>query len=228
MKAIVARLSVIQPNRGRLLDVGTGVGILMSAAAEAGWIVEGVEPSETAAEKARKLTGAPVYQGVLEALRLPEEHYDAVTIIDTLRSVPDPLAFLLSARRLLRPGGVLLVREVYRKIRRYYMRVLGRSEGLKLEGTRRAYQPAQGFSPKSLLYALQAIGLEGWVEPSPIFAEPESGGGLRASLPKRAVGLASIAFYKTSGHRIILSPNMLAFGRAPVETKVENGRTPAA
>jgi SAM-dependent methyltransferase len=219
MEAIVARLGAVHPDRGRLLDIGTGVGILMHAASKDGWLVEGVEPSETAAERARKLTGATVHSGLLEDVKLPEEYYDAVTIIDTLRSVPDPLAFLFSARRLIRPGGILLVREVYRTVRRYYSRLLGTSEGLKLKGKRRAYQHAQGFSPKSLLFALHAIGLEGSVEPSPIFVELEAGGGLLSEISKRAVGLGSSALYQISRHRFIFSPNLLAFGRAPNETK---------
>lgn len=216
MEAIAARLSQICPDRGRLLDIGTGVGLFMKCAANNGWVVEGVEPSRTAAEKARELTGANVHHGLLEDAQLPMHSYDAVSILDTLRSVPDPLPFLLRARQLLRPGGVLLIREAYRKFRRYYMQVSGKSNGLKVTGSRQPHEHAQCFSPKSLNYALRSVGLEGWVEPSPIFAELESGSGSRIkSLTKQAVGLGSHAVYKISHQKIVVSPNLLAFGKAP-------------
>jgi 2-polyprenyl-3-methyl-5-hydroxy-6-metoxy-1,4-benzoquinol methylase len=219
MDAIAARLSEICPNRGRLLDIGTGVGLFMKSAANNGWLVEGVEPSPTAAEKARELTGANVHQGLLENAQLSEHHYDAVSILDTLRSVPNPLPFLLRARSLLRPGGILLVREGYRKFRRYYMQLSGKANGLRVRGRRQPHEHAQSFSPRSLVYALHAVGLEGWVEPSPIFAELESGRGSRlGSFTKRTVGLGSSALYKISCQKIIVAPNLLAFGKAPAES----------
>src|SRR5215470_17620958 len=44
MEAIIGRLNAVCPARGRLLDIGTGLGILMRVAARYGWSVEGVEP----------------------------------------------------------------------------------------------------------------------------------------------------------------------------------------
>jgi 2-polyprenyl-3-methyl-5-hydroxy-6-metoxy-1,4-benzoquinol methylase len=214
--AIIARLSAVCPNRGRLLDVGAGLGILMKVAAEDGWSVEGVEPSKTAADRARKLTGAPVHNGLLEEVTLPEGHYDAVTIVDVLRQSPDPLTFLRSARRLLRPGGVLLIRETHRRIWQVGQWLVRKSNCLKLKGRRRAFDCAQVFSPKSMLYALQVIGLEGWVEPSPVFVEPQLEDGLISSLSKQVVGLGSAVIYQASLRRLIISPNLLVFGRASI------------
>ena len=50
MEGIVTRLNALFPKRGRLLDVGAGVGILMQTAAGTGWEVEGIEPANRAAE----------------------------------------------------------------------------------------------------------------------------------------------------------------------------------
>ena len=215
IEAIMARLNAVCPDRGRLLDVGTGVGLLMRVAAQAGWSVEGVEPSKRAAESARELTGATVYNDLLENLTLTDKHYDAITILDTLRFVPDPLAFLQAARKLLRPGGMLLVRDVNRELLRRTKWLLNRS--LEMKRRRKAFEQAQWFSPKSLIYALQALGLQGWLEPSPVFVEPISAGGLMGSLLKRMIGLTSSMIYEVSAQRIIISPNLLAFGRAPSE-----------
>jgi 2-polyprenyl-3-methyl-5-hydroxy-6-metoxy-1,4-benzoquinol methylase len=45
MEGIVVRFNALFPERGHLLDVGAGIGVLMQTAAEAGWEVEGIEPA---------------------------------------------------------------------------------------------------------------------------------------------------------------------------------------
>jgi len=223
MNAIVKRLSELHPHRGLLLDVGTGVGIFMSAAAKDDWRVEGIEPSSIAAERARKLTGARVYNDIFENVKLSEGRYDAVCIIDTLRHVPEPRVFLSSARRLIRPGGILLIREFYQRIWQYYRR-LWRKPETTLRSQPRSQEYAQCFSPKSLLYALDAIGLDGWIEPSPIFVESDCPYSMFA-FSKRVAGLASRSVYRISGHRICISPNVLAIGRAPSENTTRSVST---
>lgn len=224
-EAIIARLRRLFPNRGRLLDIGTGLGFLIEAAAKDGWQVEGVEPSASAAEWARKLTDSVVHVGFLEDLKLVEGQYDVITMVDVLRTVSDPLTFLQTAKRLLRPGGVLLIRESNGKITRrtemfglgFGMRLQGNAVGQSEAAIRRGVD-SQVFSPKSLRYALQKVGLvEEWVEPSPVFVEPTVARGGRSLIPmfKQVVSMISGTLYQVSGRRIVISPNVLAFGRAP-------------
>jgi SAM-dependent methyltransferase len=216
MEAIAARLCALRPERGRLLDVGSGLGFLMDSAARAGWEVEGVEASPTAAAWARKLTGAKVTEGLMEAADLPAEEFDAVTIVDTLRHVPDPMALLQSARRALRPGGLLMVREINRNIQQAGARLLGRKAQAAPAGPRKAFEYAQRFSSKSLRHALRLAGyVECWAEPSPLFREKGSGAGTALPLLKDGVGWACEAIYRASGKRLVVSPNLLAFGRTP-------------
>ena len=214
MDAIADRLLAVCPKRGKLLDVGAGVGVFMNAAASRGWEVEGVEPSRTAAERARQLTGARVHGGLLENMELPSESYDAVTVFDTLRHVPEPMRFLDRAARLLRTGGFLLVREVHRDVVWRLMGLRKRSDQTAGTPNRAAFEYGQWFSPRSLLFALGSVGLgEAWVEPSPVFAEWQSSGGLLASGLKRVFEIASRAVYGLSGRRVLMSPNLLAFAR---------------
>ena len=212
MDAIVKRLCAIAPNRGRLLDIGTGPGILLEIAAKAGWLVEGIEPSKAGAERARQLTGYTVYEGILEEIDLPSESYDAVTIIDVLRHVQDPCVFLQCARKLVRSGGVLVIRENYRAMSRRSRWLWGQFSKQADPNARRAFEYAQCFSPKSLIYALRANGLDGWIEPSPVFHESGTNGRLIASLSRRSIGLISKSLYRASGRKFIVSPNLLAFG----------------
>jgi 2-polyprenyl-3-methyl-5-hydroxy-6-metoxy-1,4-benzoquinol methylase len=99
----------IGPADGRaLLDVGAYIGVFVEAAAAAGWQAQGVEPSEWAAAEAQR-RGLDVQVGTLDNADLVEESFDVVTMWDVIEHLADPAAELDKARRLLRPGGWLVV-----------------------------------------------------------------------------------------------------------------------
>ena len=94
---------------GCVLDVGCGRGFLLDAFRRRGWTVEGTEMSEASSAHAREVLGIPVRLGPLESLALPDETYDAVTLWHVLEHVTTPVSMLAEIRRILKPGGVLLV-----------------------------------------------------------------------------------------------------------------------
>ncbi|MGE0821956.1 MAG: class I SAM-dependent methyltransferase [Candidatus Binatia bacterium] len=214
---IVARLSALCPGRGRLLDVGAGLGQLLRAARKDGWQIEGVEPSSTAAHLARTYTHSPIHEGLLEEVTLPEGAYDAVTAVDVLMHVPEPLRFLRAVRRLVRPGGILMVREGNRRIERRTKMVQQWLKGQQRKRSRDAKRNVfqyQGFTRKSFCYALKTVGFaQQWVEPSPVFVEAMPGDSFVVPLIRRAVNLSSRLLYTLSRGRLVVSPNLLAFGR---------------
>ena len=95
---------------GRILDVGCASGIFLQHAANAGWQITGLEPSTELYLQAReRLAGrGDVHACILEHARL-EPGFDAITLWDVLEHVPDPLGFLTTCRRLLKPGGHLFL-----------------------------------------------------------------------------------------------------------------------
>jgi SAM-dependent methyltransferase len=93
--------------RGRILEVGCGLGYLLDAARRRGWSVVGLEVSEFAAAYAQREFGLDVRRQTLEAAGLPDEGFDAVVMRDLLEHTRDPRATLMHARRVLRDGGVL-------------------------------------------------------------------------------------------------------------------------
>lgn len=100
---------VVGPAAGRtLLDVGAYIGVFVEAAAAGGWVAQGVEPSEWAATEARR-RGLDVRVGTLDNADLAEASFDVVTMWDVIEHLADPAAELDKARRLLRPGGWLVV-----------------------------------------------------------------------------------------------------------------------
>lgn len=94
--------------RGRLLEVGCGLGFLLDALARAtDWDVEGVELSAFGARYARERFGLTVHRGTLEALRHPADRFDFVIQKDLLEHVRHPRQHLEETRRVMRPGGRL-------------------------------------------------------------------------------------------------------------------------
>lgn len=96
--------------RGRLLDVGSGTGDFVEHAAQAGWSAHGVEPSRLASERARA-RGLDVFRGTLAeaALAHTGPGYDAITMLNVLEHVPDPIEYVRQCRGLLAPGGALAI-----------------------------------------------------------------------------------------------------------------------
>ncbi|GAB6042976.1 class I SAM-dependent methyltransferase [Endothiovibrio diazotrophicus] len=93
---------------GALLEVGAGDGSALRRMARLGWQVEGVDfdPAAVAAARAK---GVDVRLGDLAAQDYEEGRFDALTMVHVIEHVPDPWALLTEARRVLRPGGRLVL-----------------------------------------------------------------------------------------------------------------------
>ena len=97
------------PAAGRaLLDVGAYIGVFVEMAADAGWQAQGVEPSEWAVAEAQR-RGLDLRVGTLDSVDLAEESFDVITLWDVIEHLTDPAAELEKVRRLLRPGGWLVI-----------------------------------------------------------------------------------------------------------------------
>jgi SAM-dependent methyltransferase len=97
-----------RPQHARLLDVGCSSGAFLMTARKLGLETAGVEPSPEAAETARR-AGLNVFTGFLEAACFPDASFDAVTLIEVIEHLRHPRSLLAECRRVLRPGGILLV-----------------------------------------------------------------------------------------------------------------------
>jgi 2-polyprenyl-3-methyl-5-hydroxy-6-metoxy-1,4-benzoquinol methylase len=91
----------------RLLDVGCSSGAFLAMVRRQGMEAEGVELSPQAAQTARD-AGFKVFTGMLEDARFPDASFDAITLIELIEHLRDPLALLAECRRILRPGGMLM------------------------------------------------------------------------------------------------------------------------
>jgi SAM-dependent methyltransferase len=105
----LAMLNRLLPQRGRILEVGSFLGIFLDRIRAEGWDVVGLEPDHAVAEYARKTYGLPIVEGVLPNPNLGSGQFDAVMMLHVIEHMPDPAGSLRELRRLLKPGGVLVV-----------------------------------------------------------------------------------------------------------------------
>lgn len=94
---------------GRLLEVGSGSGRFLNRMRKAGWTVEGIDFDPVAAARVKERFGIPVAVGSLPELGYPEGKYDVVAMSQVIEHVPDPVVLLVECRRVLRPGGRLVL-----------------------------------------------------------------------------------------------------------------------
>lgn len=96
------------PSEIRLLDVGCSSGAFLQTAKALGFAAEGVEPAPRAAQTAKD-TGLIVHCGYLQDIGFPPESFDAITLFEVIEHLREPAGLLMECRRILKPGGILLV-----------------------------------------------------------------------------------------------------------------------
>lgn len=108
---------------GRVCDLGTGPGQIAIAIAESSeeLTVVGIDAATTmlaiAVQRRDRSDARERITFVLsdaKSLDLPSGSFDAVVSNTVLHHIPIPTEFLEEARRLLKPGGVLLIRDLFR------------------------------------------------------------------------------------------------------------------
>ena len=107
--AALARIETLQPQKGRLLDIGTAAGAFLAAAKGRGWEVEGCEPNRWMAEWGSRHYGVNIRAGELFDQDFPPASFDVVTLWDVVEHTPDPARVVRRIGELLKPGGLLII-----------------------------------------------------------------------------------------------------------------------
>lgn len=102
------------PSDGVILEAGCGLGQYVLLLRERGWRVAGVDWSLEALTACRRLARAPLAVMELRALAIPDGALSAYISLGVVEHDPrGPDAILAEARRVLAPGGVLIVSVPY-------------------------------------------------------------------------------------------------------------------
>jgi SAM-dependent methyltransferase len=140
---------------GRLLDVGTGFGFFLMEMKKRGWEVAGVEISKKAIDYARDVLGLTIHLGPAEKVGFPDNYFDAVTGFYVVEHLPRPLVFFRECYRILKPGGLLLLRYPHTtpiKNVLHWFHIRNRLYDLPAH--------LSDFSPKMIQQCLEKIGFE--------------------------------------------------------------------
>lgn len=98
------------PGKGRLLDIGCSAGIFLDLMD--GWERHGIEFPGHAGDIARAKFGDKIHFGTIESYDRDEkrEYFDCITLLDSFDHMLDPVGILTECRKMLRPGGLLVVK----------------------------------------------------------------------------------------------------------------------
>jgi SAM-dependent methyltransferase len=93
----------------RLLDIGCGTGAYLATLIGQWPELYGVEPDEDAAHRAMQVPGLKIHAGTLESADFPDKFFDVVVLWHVLEHIPNPCEVLNEIRRILKPGGHVLI-----------------------------------------------------------------------------------------------------------------------
>jgi SAM-dependent methyltransferase len=185
LERVIADLRL--PARARILDAGCGSGRNMVELARHG-TVTGVELSETSVCLARKRGAGKVIEGSVLEMPFEADSFDLAVSLDVIEHLEDDLAALRELRRVVAPGGSLLVTvpayqwlwsghdEINHHFRRYTRRSLQRAgEQAGWQQVRTTYFNSLLLPAAILLRVLDRFSrkttessLDLWVPPAPL------------------------------------------------------------
>ena len=97
------------PQRGKLVEIGSGLGYLIDFFRNDGWDTLGVEPNAGLCRYAQQELKLNVLPSILEDAKMPDAFADAALMMHVIEHVPDPTATFSEVFRILRPGGFFVV-----------------------------------------------------------------------------------------------------------------------
>jgi len=98
-------INSLQPNKGKILDIGAGTGDFLSVAKNNGWQTIGVEPSD----RAKTIAINKGISFVEQTSELESHSFDVISMWHVLEHVPDLDAQIKELKRLLKTSGTLII-----------------------------------------------------------------------------------------------------------------------
>lgn len=97
-------------SHGKLLDIGANMGFFLRKARDFGYEVEGVEPSPSLAQMARKEFGLTIHNDFFRKSDFAAKSFDVVTLIDVFEHVTAPQELLRDIAFVLKDDGILCIK----------------------------------------------------------------------------------------------------------------------
>jgi SAM-dependent methyltransferase len=208
--SILQQLKKLGVEGGSILDVGAFSGMFLQNARRIGFDVVGVEPIWEAYLHLTESLGIAAVHGDLFSAAFPAEHFAAVSLLDVIEHTRDPVTELREVRRVLKPGGVLVMTTP--NVAGLMQRVVGAKR--KILG--QPWCPIDdvpwhlwGFTPHNFQMCMKKAGFKvervDYLEPSPFSSNLNSGSTSWKKLALRATAQTSKILQ--------MSDRMVAFAR---------------
>ena len=98
-------INSLQPDKGKILDIGAGTGDFLSVAKQNGWHTIGVEPNE----KAKAIAKNKGITYAEQTVDLENHSFDVISMWHVLEHVPNLENQIKELKRLLKPNGTLII-----------------------------------------------------------------------------------------------------------------------
>lgn len=98
-------INSLQPDKGKILDIGAGTGEFLLVAKKDGWQTTGLEPNN----KAKKIATDKGISFVEKTKELENNTFDVISMWHVLEHVPDLEEQINELKRLLKPSGTLII-----------------------------------------------------------------------------------------------------------------------
>lgn len=105
-------LSFLRPYKssGKLLDVGCALGFSTQLANAAGYDAYGIDPSDYAVGKAKKLVGMDrIRKAKLSDVRDAPKTYDIIAMFDVFEHLANPVRDLATVKKILKDDGIIVI-----------------------------------------------------------------------------------------------------------------------
>ena len=141
----------------RFLDVGCGSGASVKAATEMGWEATGIDIDAELIATGRQQLGVDLRCTTLLDANLPDAFFHFVRLRDVIEHLPNPYATLLEIKRILAPGGVLLLATPNEDGLPTQLRLWLGGKPTRVATVKPPHH-LHGFTPKTLAMILQRTG----------------------------------------------------------------------
>ena len=191
-------------DRPRLLDLGGGGGHLSGLARARRWLAVSVDIAHTACAVARRRATIPAIQADAALLPVASGTVDAVTLVNVIDQAREPLTIVREAHRVLRPGGLVVVRVPNARFHGPWVRLLAALGPLARSRRWDAYPIVHhfAFTPEGLRRLAERAGFEVLAvgNSAVAAAEPRWGRG--------AIALSARALAAVSRDRCLVGPSV--------------------
>jgi len=112
IKKFETAIRLIKSNKKHIkniFDLGCSSGIFLHTAAQEGWKPHGSDVNRKLIEENKKKYGDQIKLQIGERIDFPDQYFDAVTLLDVIEHLPNPIRTLKEVSRVLKEDGIVVI-----------------------------------------------------------------------------------------------------------------------